>query len=88
MSTVYGMDIQAGRDLATQMDNDGTTIEELTARLTSLLEQTPWFGPDADRFKSDWNGQYVPSLRQVVDALRANAEQMRRQAQAQEDASS
>ncbi|WP_454296309.1 hypothetical protein [Salana multivorans] len=89
MSTnVYGMDIQAGRDLARQMDADGTEIEQLTARLTQLLESTPWFGPDATRFKGDWSGQYVPALTQVVSALRENSQQIYSQAQQQEDASS
>ncbi|OJX97557.1 MAG: hypothetical protein BGO96_05770 [Micrococcales bacterium 73-15] len=82
------MDIQAGRDLARQMDADATEIEQLTSRLTNLLEATPWYGPDATRFKGDWSGQYVPALTQVVSALRENSQQINNQAQQQEDASS
>lgn len=87
-ANVYGMDIQAGRDLARQMDVDGTEIEQLTGRLTNLLENTPWYGPDATRFKGDWSSQYVPALSQVVTALRENSQQIYNQAQQQEDASS
>lgn len=87
-ANVYGMDIQAGRDLAARMDADGTEIETLTSRLTQMLESTPWYGPDATRFKGDWSGQYVPALTQVVQALRENSQQIYAQAQSQEDASS
>lgn len=87
-ANVYGMDIQAGRDLARQMDSDATEIDTLTSRLTNMLENTPWYGPDATRFKGDWSGQYVPALGQVVTALRENSQQIFAQAQSQEDASS
>ncbi|GAB2987073.1 MAG TPA: hypothetical protein VKY71_08275 [Actinotalea caeni] len=87
-ANVYGMDIQAGRDLAARMDGDATEIETLTTRLTGMLESTPWYGPDATRFKGDWSGQYVPALQSVVAALRENSVQIYAQAQSQEDASS
>ena len=52
-NTVYGMDIQAGRDLSRLMNSDADAINQLTAQLTQRLEQTPWYGPDAQRFTSD-----------------------------------
>lgn len=88
MANVYGMDIQAGRDLARQMDVDANDIQQLTTRLTQMLEATPWYGPDATRFKGDWSAQYVPALTQVVSALQENSKQIFLQAQSQEDASS
>lgn len=87
-ANVYGMDITEGRDLARMMATNATDIEGLTNMLTQKLESTPWFGPDATRFKGDWNGQYVPALQQVVQALRDNSQQIYAQAQSQEDASS
>lgn len=88
IANVYGMDIQAGRDLAALMDKDASEIEGLTTHLTGVLESTPWYGPDATRFKGDWSGQYVPALNSVVQALRENSQQIYTQAQSQEDASS
>lgn len=87
-STLYGMDIQAGRDLVRVMNSDADTINQLTARLTQVLEATAWFGPDAQRFRSDWSGQYVPALQNVVRALQENALVLSQQADDQERASS
>lgn len=87
-NTVYGMDVQAGRDLARVMTTDSDAINQLTAQLTQRLEQTPWFGPDAQRFTSDWQGQYVPALQNVVRALQENATIVSQQADDQERASS
>lgn len=87
-TTLYGMDIQAARDLVRVMNSDSDTINQLTARLTQVLEGTAWFGPDAQRFRSDWSGQYVPALQNVVRALQENAQVLAQQADDQERASS
>lgn len=86
--TLYGMDINAARDLVRVMYGDADNINQITARLTQLLEATPWYGPDAQRFRSDWLGQYVPALQNVVAALQENANILNQQADDQERASS
>lgn len=88
MSNVLGMDINAARDLVRVMNTDADTISQLTARLTQQLQATPWYGPDAQRFTSDWSGQYVPALQRVVQALQENATTLAMQADDQERASS
>src|SRR5699024_3030729 len=87
-TTVYGMDIAAARDLVRVMNSDADVINQLTAQLTQQLENTPWYGPDAQRFTSDWQGQYVPALQNVVNALQENAMILAQQADDQERASS
>ncbi|PWD52228.1 hypothetical protein C8046_17870 [Serinibacter arcticus] len=87
-TTVYGMDINAARDLVRVMTSDADTITQLTARLSQQLEGTPWYGPDAQRFRGDWQGQYVPALNSVVQALQENAQLLASQADDQERASS
>lgn len=87
-TTVYGMDIAAARDLVRVMNSDADVINQLTAQLTQQLENTPWYGPDAQRFTSDWQGQYVPALQNVVNALQENAMILSQQADDQERASS
>lgn len=87
-TTLYGMDIQAARDLVRVMNSDSDTINQLTARLTQQLESTTWLGPDAQRFRGDWSGQYVPALQNVVRALQENALVLSQQADDQERASS
>ncbi|KQR12016.1 hypothetical protein [Cellulomonas sp. Leaf334] len=88
MSNVLGMDITAARDLVRIMNVDADSITQITSRLTQQLQSTPWYGPDAQRFTSDWSGQYVPALQRVVEALQANAAALAQQADDQETASS
>ena len=87
-STLYGMDIAAARDLVRLMYADADNITQITTRLTQQLEATPWFGPDAQRFRGDWNGPYVQALQNVVAALQENANILNQQADDQERASS
>lgn len=88
MSNVLGMDISAARDLVRVMNVDADNITQITARLSQQLEATPWYGPDAQRFTSDWQSQYVPALQRVVQALQENAATLGAQADDQERASS
>lgn len=88
MSNVLGMDITAARDLVRVMNADSDNITQITARLTQQLQATPWYGPDAQRFNSDWTSQYVPALQRVVQALQENALSLAQQADDQERASS
>lgn len=88
MSTVLGMDINAARDLVRIMNVDADSITQITSRLTQQLQATPWYGPDAQRFTSDWTSQYVPALQRVVQALQENAASLAAQADDQERASS
>ncbi|HPZ95974.1 MAG TPA: WXG100 family type VII secretion target, partial [Mycobacterium sp.] len=71
---IYGQDIDQVRQLATQLNAKASDIEGVISHLTSAINSVQWMGPDAERFKSDWQGQYVPQLRQVVTALQ-NASQ-------------
>ena len=70
------------------MNVDADSITQITARLTQQLEATPWYGADAQRFKDDWQSQYVPALQRVVQALQENAASLAAQADDQERASS
>ncbi|MGI8938872.1 MAG: hypothetical protein ACR2JF_11805, partial [Iamia sp.] len=54
-----GMDIEAVRTLAGQMDTNAGDIETITGTLTSQLEGTEWIGPDREQFVGDWQGTYV-----------------------------
>ncbi|MFZ2501836.1 MAG: WXG100 family type VII secretion target [Nocardioides sp.] len=83
-----GMDVQAVRQLATQLKAAGDQITQLTQKLTSQLNSTTWQGSDQQRFSNDWQSQYRTSLTNVADALRQAGELANRNAQEQEQASS
>lgn len=67
---VSGMDIEAVRTLAQQFSTKSDEITNIATQLSSQLHQVTWEGADAQRFKSDWEGQYQTALRQVADALK------------------
>lgn len=79
-----GMDIPAVRQMATQMEQASNEIEQLVSRLTGTLNGTQWEGPDANAFRSEWEGQHTSSLRQVSQALQNVCQRARANADDQE----
>lgn len=88
MSSFVGMEIGAVRQLATQLGAKADEIDQLAAQLTQQLSGTQWVGPDATRFRDDWQSQHVPALRNVSSALRTARDAATRNADEQEQASS
>ena len=84
----HGMDIEAVRQLAAQMNQRADEIRQLMATLSNSLTGTAWSGPDREQFVSDWQGQYVQQLTNVAQALNDAAQRATVNAQAQEQASS
>ena len=68
----------------------GSSGRLLLAQLGSLgpgVAQTPWPGPDADRFRQEWESRHSRALRQAAAFLAAAAEELLRNAAEQEQAS-
>ncbi|MEO7268963.1 hypothetical protein ACOCJ7_15120 [Knoellia sp. CPCC 206453] len=87
-ANIQGMDTEAAFNLVRLMTNDAEQIDTLSRGLTSTLHSTTWYGNDANTFRGDWDGQYVPTLQQITNALRENATTLQRQAEDQVAASS
>lgn len=87
MSTMYGMDISQVRALAQLMSHTASEIQQMTANLTSNLQNTPWVGPDRQSFESDWHSTHVMQLNQVVNALNDAATRANNNATEQENVS-
>ncbi|MHB8246158.1 MAG: WXG100 family type VII secretion target [Acidimicrobiales bacterium] len=83
----YGMDVSAVQQLAQQMNNAGSEIQQLMTQLTSALENTQWVGPDHDRFLSEWHSQYCAQLNNVVHGLEQASQLANSNAQQQLQAS-
>lgn len=88
MAQFTGMDIEAVRSLAQQMNSSAEEIRSLASRLSSALEGTQWVGPDREKFVGDWQGQYMTSLNQVAQGLVDAAQRATSNASEQETASS
>lgn len=84
---LYGQDIDQVRQLGTQLNSKASDIESVISQLTSAVNSVQWMGPDAERFKSDWEGQHVRQLRQVVSALQKASQDASRNATEQQQAS-
>jgi uncharacterized protein YukE len=85
--TYYGMDVTEVRGLATQLDQKAEEIEQIISTIGSKLTSTPWTGPDATKFRSEWDGSLTTQLRQVATVLRDTATNARNNASQQEQAS-
>jgi len=87
MSSYLGLDPTAVRALANQMSTTGGEIQHMAAQLTSMLANTPWTGPDHDRFASEWQSTHLTQLQAVVNALAEAAHAANTNAMQQEQAS-
>lgn len=86
--TNVGMDVEAVRSFATQLNSDAGEIDNLITKLSGQLSTVHWVGNDASRFTSDWDSSYRPQLQAVSNALRDAANVANANATQQEQASS
>ena len=73
MTGFSGMDIQAVRTLASQLNSKAEQIEGLATALNAQLQGTQWLGADATGFRSEWDTRHRPQLTAVAGALREAA---------------
>lgn len=85
---MFGMDIAQVRSLAQLLGQKASDIESLRSQVTSKLNSTEWKGPDADRFRNDWNGTLSSQLQNVVQQLREAQKRATQNAAEQESTSS
>ena len=84
---IWGADIAQLKNLGTKLQAGSSEIEKQKSMLTKILQGTDWKGPDADKFRSEWNGQHATALAKVAQALEEAGKQASRNATQQEEAS-
>lgn len=82
-----GMDVEAGRQSAQQINQGAQELEALTGRLTQVIEGFEWIGPDAERTRQSWQSDYRTMLAQVAGSLQEFSTLINQQAQEQEQVS-
>jgi uncharacterized protein YukE len=87
MAGFHGMDIDAVRNLAAQLDSKAGEIDQIANVLTSTLNGAHWEGPDATRYRGDWTGTHHPQLTAVANALREASTAAKNNVMQQENAS-
>jgi hypothetical protein len=84
---IWGADIQQLRDLGSKLQKGSDEIQQTKSTLTGLVNNADWKGPDADAFKSEWNGEHTASLSKVIQALQQAGTKAKNNANAQESTS-
>lgn len=82
--TMYGADVAALRSLAAQLDRAADELDEHRAFLSNAVHQSSWLGPDADRFRGQWDGEHNTRVATSARLLRDTAVTVRRNADDQE----
>lgn len=80
--SLRGADIDQLVTLNQTFSEKGGQVESVTAQISSVLGATNWSGPGADKFRDQWNGEFVPALNRLREALgeAGSAVESRRQA--------
>jgi len=68
-----GLDPEQMGTLQKAMQRDAGAIRTLSKQLDGQLRSAWWRGPDADRFRSEWDGTHRIHLEKVAAALDAAA---------------
>jgi hypothetical protein len=82
-----GMDVEAGRQSAQQINQGAQELEALTGRMQTSIEGFEWVGPDADRTRQSWSSDYRTMLTQVSTSLQEFSVLINNQATEQEQTS-
>ena len=82
-----GMDVEAGRQASQQINQGSQELEQLSSRMTQVIEGFEWIGPDSDRTRDQWRGEYVTTLQRITQSLQEFSTLIDTQAQEQEDVS-
>jgi uncharacterized protein YukE len=62
-------DIEQLLALQNTLTRNSRLIEELTTSISGELSAVRWEGPAADRFRSQWSGEFTTALRRIQEAL-------------------
>ncbi|MBB6405470.1 WXG100 family type VII secretion target [Arthrobacter sp. AZCC_0090] len=84
---IWGADIAQLKNLGSKLQAGSTEIENQRNTLNKVLAGTDWKGPDADKFRSEWQGQHMTALNKVAQALQEAGKKATQNASEQEQAS-
>lgn len=86
-SGFYGADVDQLRQASQGLEQAAEALERSAAAIATHVSRTDWHGPDADRFRGDWDGPHRRAVAVAVASLRGAATTLRRNADSQQLAS-
>lgn len=57
--------------MQSEIDNIEIQIQNLMARGQKVAYESGWAGPDADKWRGDWEGETSPKLRTTLEVLKS-----------------
>lgn len=82
MSGRIGGTVEQMQTMGTKFNGEAEQIEALVARVSSQLAGTDWEGGAAQRFRSQWEGEFKSTFQQVAQGLRDCAQEVNNRATA------
>ena len=83
-----GNDPEQLDQLSKKFEQEAQQIQQATQQISNQVNSVWWKGPDADRFRNEWEGQFAAQLKKISEALRQTGTIVRKQAQQQRQTSS
>lgn len=87
MHGFQGMDVEGARTGAHGLRSHSGALNEITGKLSSLIGALQWDGPDADQFRSAWQG-FAPQVVRESGSAHEKGKELKVRADLQEWASS
>jgi hypothetical protein len=87
MTNLVGADVAGLRDLATAFDERAEALRESRQQIDAAVGSAQWMGPDAQAFSQAWISSLSVAMAACEVSLESAADQARRNADAQENAS-
>ncbi|HEY8701981.1 MAG TPA: hypothetical protein VIM08_13655 [Arthrobacter sp.] len=84
---IWGADVQQLKDLGSKLQAGASEIENQKSALNKALHSTDWKGPDADKFRTDWDSNHMTQLSRVADALKEASQKAKQNADQQDQTS-
>jgi len=68
--------------LGQSFNRESGTVAQLTSTIGGQVTSTWWKGPAADRFRSEWESEFAPTLRRLEAALQQASQEIGKRHQA------
>ena len=82
-----GADVEALDQLARRFNEEAQKIQQAISTISSQIDTTWWQGPDAERFRNNWQSSFRGQLQRIGESLGQAAQQCKRQADQQRQVS-
>lgn len=80
---VYGADVEQLEQLARKFDAESQSIKQAISTVANQMGNTWWQGPDANKFRQEWESTHRAALSRIAESLQQVARQVKQQASEQ-----